>query len=79
MVANDFLTDKMPSEWGNIVKEGRDGYLKFDYSMCVPLLWSALQYSLNEIDDLKKEVKKLNKDNEASPKAKAKAKAKNKN
>ena len=79
MVANDFLTDKMPSEWGNIVKEGRDGYLKFDYSMCVPLLWSALQYSLNETDDLKKEVKKLNKDNEASPKAKAKAKAKNKN
>ena len=79
MVANDFLTDKMPSEWGNSVKEGRDGYLKFDYSMCVPLLWSALQYSLNEIDDLKKEVKKLNKDNEASPKAKAKAKAKNKN
>ena len=67
----------MPSEWGNIVKEGRDGYLKFDYSMCVPLLWSALQYSLNEIDDLKKEVKKLNKDNEASPKAKAKAKNKN--
>ena len=79
MVANDFLTDKMPSEWGNVVKEGRDGYLKFDYSMCVPILWSALQYSLNEIDDLKKEIKKLNKDNEASPKAKAKAKAKSKN
>ena len=77
MVANDFLTDKMPSEWGNVVKQGRDGYLKFDYSMCVPILWSALQYSLNEIDDLKKEVKKLKKDNEASPKAKAKAKSKN--
>ena len=59
MVANDFLTDKMPSEWGNVVKEGRDGYLKFDYSMCVPILWSALQTTINEVDKLKKEVKKL--------------------
>ena len=79
MVANDFLTDKMPSEWGNIVKEGRDGYLKFDYSMCVPILWSALQSAFNEIDKLKKDINKLKKDNsdsEASPKAKAKTKAK---
>ena len=59
MVANDFLTDKMPSEWGNVVKEGRDGYLKLDYSMCVPILWSALQTTINEVDKLKKEVKKL--------------------
>ena len=82
MVANDFLTDKMPSEWGNIVKEGRDGYLKFDYSMCVPILWSALQSAFNEIDKLKKDINKLKKDNNnnsdnaASPKAKAKSKAK---
>ena len=48
MIANDFITDKMPKEWCNIVSEGRDGYLKFDYSMCVPILWSVLQYSLNE-------------------------------
>ena len=61
MVANDFLTDKMPSEWGNVVKEGRDGYLKFDYSMCVPILWSALQNALNRTDKLEKEVKKLKK------------------
>ena len=60
-VANDFLTDKMPSEWGNVVKEGRDGYLKFDYSMCVPILWSALQNALNRTDKLEKEVKKLKK------------------
>ena len=58
-IANDFLTDKMPSEWNNLVREGRDGYLKFDYSMTTPLLWSALQHALNEIDGLKKEVKKL--------------------
>ena len=49
----------MPSEWGNVVKEGRDGYLKFDYSMCVPILWSALQTTINEVDKLKKEIKKL--------------------
>ena len=59
-VADDFLTDKMPSEWNNLVREGRDGFLKFDYSMTTPLLWwSALQHALNEIDSLKKEVKKL--------------------
>ena len=49
----------MPSEWNNLVREGRDGYLKFDYSMTTPLLWSALQHALNDIDSLKKEVKKL--------------------
>ena len=49
----------MPSEWNNLVREGRDGYLKFDYSMTTPLLWSALQHLLNEIDSLKKDVKKL--------------------
>ena len=49
----------MPEEWQNIVKEGLDGYLKFDYTMTTPLLWSALQSALNDIDDLKKEVKKL--------------------
>ena len=59
MVANDFLTDKMPPEWGNIVKEGKDGCSKFGYSMCVPILWSALQSAFNEIDDLKKGINKL--------------------
>ena len=72
----------MPNEWGNIVREGRDGYLRFDYSMTTPILWSALQHALNKIDKLEKDINKLKKDNsdsEASPKAKAKTKAKNKN
>ena len=60
-IANEFITDKMPPEWSNIVREGRDGYLKFDYSMCVPILWSALQNALNRTDKLEKEVKKLKK------------------
>ena len=76
-IANDFVSDKMPSEWDNIVREGRDGYLKFDYSATTSILWSALQHALNEIDKLKNDISKLKKDNsDASPKAKSKAKAK---
>ena len=76
-IANDFISDKMPDEWGNIVREGRDGYLRFDYSMTTPVLWSALQHALQEIDNLKNDINKLKKDNsDASPKAKSKAKEK---
>ena len=61
-IANDFMeTKKMPDEWQNIVKEGKDGYLKFDYTMTTPILWSALQHALNEIDKLKKEVNRMKK------------------
>ena len=35
------------------MREGRDGYLKFDYSMTTPLLWFALQHAFNEIDSFK--------------------------
>ena len=53
-IANDMMDYKgFPKEWSNIVREGRDGYLRFDYSMTTPLLWSALQYALNEIDEMK--------------------------
>ena len=76
-IANDFLTKKVPNEWQNIVKEGKDGYLKFDYTSCVPIIWSALQATINEVEELKKEIRKLK--GEESPKAKAKAKAKSKN
>ena len=58
-IANDFVTDKVPDEWQNIVKKGNDDYLKFDYTMTTPILWSALQHTLKEIDELKKEVRKL--------------------
>ena len=62
MVANDFLTDKMPSEWGNIVREGRDGYLKFDYSATTSILWSVLQHTLKENDDMKDLFKAMKKE-----------------
>ena len=58
-IADDFKTKKMPEEWGNVVFEGKDDYLRMDYGKTTPLLWSALQSALNDIDDLKKEVKKL--------------------
>ena len=81
-IANDFMeTKKMPDEWQNLVKEGKDGYLKFDYTITTPILWSALQHALNEIDKLQKDINKLKKDNkdtdsDKSPKPKAKVKAK---
>ena len=49
----------MPDEWQNLVKEGKDGYLKFDYTITTPILWSALHNALNRIDKLEKEVNKL--------------------
>ena len=51
----------MPNEWGNIVREGRDGYLRFDYSMTTPILWSALQHALNKKDKLERDINKLKK------------------
>ena len=53
-IADDFKTKKMPEEWGNVVFEGKDDYLRMDYGKTSPLLWSALQSALNDIDDLKK-------------------------
>ena len=59
-IANDFMeTKKMPDEWQNVVKEGTDGYLKFDYTTTTPILWSALQATINEVEKLKKAVNKL--------------------
>ena len=37
-IANDFMeTKKMPEKWQNLVKEGTDGYLKFDYTIATPI------------------------------------------
>ena len=61
-IANDFLSKKVPDEWQNIVKEGKDGYLKFDYTMTTPVLWSALQATINEVEELKGLVKTMKKE-----------------
>ena len=62
-IANDMMDyTGFPKEWNNIVREGRDGYLKFDYSMTTPVLWSALQYALNENDEMKDLFKAMKKE-----------------
>ena len=58
-IADDFKTKKMPQEWDNIIFEGKDDYLRMDYGKTTPILWSALQYALNKIDKLEKEVEAL--------------------
>ena len=52
----------MPPEWSNIVREGRDGYLRFDYSATTSILWSALQYSLQENEEMKDALKTVKKE-----------------
>ena len=53
-IANDMMDYKgFPTEWNNIVREGREGYLKFDYSMTTPILWSALQHTIKENEEMK--------------------------
>ena len=53
-IANDMMDYKgFPKEWNNIVREGRDGYLQFDYSMTTPILWSALQHTVKENEEMK--------------------------
>ena len=62
-----------------ITMKVKDDYLRTDYIKPISILWSAIQYALNKIDKLEKDISKLkkdNSDNEASLKAKAKSKAK---
>ena len=46
----------MPDEWNNILCDGDDGYLRMDYNKTTPILWSALQSLIKEVETLKKEV-----------------------
>ena len=61
VVANDFLTDKLPKEWGNLVIEDKEGYLRFDYSATTPILWSALQHTIKENEEMKEMLKEMKK------------------
>ena len=58
-IADDVSNSKMPKHWYNIVHKGSEGYLRMDYSKMVAPLWGCVQSLLNEIEDLKKELKKL--------------------
>ena len=59
LIADDVLNSKMPKHWYNIVHKGSEGYLRMDYSKMVAPLWGCVQSLLSEVEDLKKEVKKL--------------------
>ena len=75
-IADDVKDAKLPEEWDNIFYN--DGGMKLlAYNKLTVVLWGCVKELMKEVEDLKKEVKKLNKDNEASPKAKAKSKSKN--
>ena len=68
-IANE-MKEALPEDWGNIIIDGKDGYLRMDYTKTTPILWSALQHALKEIDELKKEVKKLKAKGEGEGKGK---------
>ena len=58
-IADNVLNSKMPKDWYNIVHQGSEGYLRMDYSKMVAPLWGCVQSLLSEVEDFKKEVKKL--------------------
>ena len=64
----------MPKEWDNIIYYTDAGMKLLAYNEAAVVLWGCVQQLQNEVEDLKKEVKKLR--GEASPKAKAKPKVK---
>ena len=73
-VADDLKDAKMPKEWDNIIYYNDDGMKLLAYNKTAVVLWGAVQQLMNEVEDLKKQVKKLK--GEESPKPKAKAKSK---
>ena len=76
-VADDIKDAKMPKEWDNIIYYNDDGMKLLAYNKTTVVLWGCVRQLMEEVEDLKKEVKKLK--GEESPKAKAKAKEKSKN
>ena len=75
-IAQDF-EQVLPEEWEGIITEDNKGNKRLDYCKTAVITHGALQYLINEVEELKKEIRKLK--DEASPKAKAKPKAKSKN
>ena len=73
-IADDIKDAKMPSEWDNIIYYNDDGMKLLAYNKTAVVLWGCVQELMKEVEDLKKEVKKLK--GEESPKPKAKPKAK---
>ena len=73
-IADDVKDAKLPEEWDNIIFYNDGGMKLLAYNKLTVVLWGCVKELMKEIEDLKKEVKKLK--GEESPKPKAKAKSK---
>ena len=67
----------IPKEWDGILTTDNRGHKRLDNCKTAVITHGALQHLIKEVEDLKKEVRKLK--GEENPKAKAKAKSKTKN
>ena len=59
-IAQDIPNSKMPKQWSHIIMKDTDNeYLRLSYIKMNVVLWSAVQELMKEVDDLKKEIKKV--------------------
>ena len=59
-IAQDIPNSKMPKTWSKMIMKDTDNeYLRLNYIKMNVVLWSAVQELMKEVDDLKKEIKKI--------------------
>ena len=59
-IAQDVPNSKMPKHWSNLLMKDSDNeYLRLNYIKMNVVLWSAVQELMKEVDDLKKDIKKI--------------------
>ena len=59
MIADDIKDAQLPPEWDNIIYYNDDGIKLLAYNKLTVVLWGCMQELMKEVEDLKKEVKKL--------------------
>ena len=59
-ITQDVPNSKMPKHWSNLLMKDSDNeYLRLNYIKMNVVLWSAVQELMKEVDDLKKDIKKI--------------------
>ena len=59
-IAQDIPNSKMPQHWSKMIMKDTDHeYLRLNYIKMNVVLWSAVQELMKEVDDLKKDIKKI--------------------
>ena len=59
-IAQDVPNSKMPKHWSNLLMKDSDNeYLRLNYIKMNVVLWSGVQELMKEVDDLKKDIKKI--------------------